>query len=258
MNRECNADTNPYPGNCRRNHSFHICGSQRHIETKELRWTFWSSAVCRPGDDRSHSREGRPELCRDRSPLDDPGCGRFLSICLRRVSFPDSRKVVGSAGYADDSIGLVCFCLWPMAGTSQMIVTVRPSVIARIRWYEYASRFIVGGLATAVAGVIAKEYGPSIGGLFLAFPAIFPTSATLIEQHEKRRKQRTGGHGTLRGRKAAALDAAGASIGAFGLLTFACLAWKLMPDLSPWATLSIATLGWLAVSMLGWKLWHIF
>src|SRR5260370_1358226 len=82
-----------------------------------------------------------------------------------------------------------------------------------------------GGLATAIAGVIAKEYGPSIGGLFLAFPAIFPASATLIEQHEKRKKQCTGGHGTLRGRSAAALDAAGASIGAFGLLTFACLAW---------------------------------
>jgi hypothetical protein len=50
------------------------------------------------------------------------------------------------------------------------------------------------------------------GGLFLAFPAIFPASATLIEQHERRRKQGTGGHGTLRGRRAAALDAAGASI----------------------------------------------
>ena len=74
------------------------------------------------------------------------------------------------------------------------------------------------------------------------FPAIFPASATLIE-HEKRRKQRTGGRGTLRGRRAAALDVAGGSIGAFGLLTFARLAWKLMPDLSPWATLSIATLG---------------
>jgi uncharacterized protein DUF3147 len=144
-----------------------------------------------------------------------------------------------------------------MAGNSQMI-TARPSAIAGIRWYEYIFRFVFGGLATAVAGVIAKEYGPSVGGLFLAFPASFPASATLIEQHEKRRKQGIGAHGTLRGRRAAALDAAGASIGAFGLLTFACLAWKLMPVFSPWATLSMATLGWLAVSMLGWKLWHMF
>src|SRR5436190_13960809 len=87
--------------------------------------------------------------------------------------------------------------------------------------------------------------GEGVRAQCLAFPAIFPASATLIEQREKRRKRGTGGHGTLRGRRAAALDAAGASIGAFGLLTFACLAWKLMPDLSPWATLSIATLGWL-------------
>jgi uncharacterized protein DUF3147 len=144
-----------------------------------------------------------------------------------------------------------------MAGTSQMI-TARPSAIAGMRWYEYVSRFVFGGLATAVAGVIAKEYGPSVGGLFLAFPAIFPASATLIEQHEKRRKQQTGAHGTLRGRRAAALDAAGASIGAFGLLTFACVAWKLMLHLSPWATLLIAVLGWLVVSMLTWKLWHMF
>jgi hypothetical protein len=139
-----------------------------------------------------------------------------------------------------------------------MIVTARPSALAGIRWYEYVSRFVFGGLATAFAGVIAKKYGPSVGGLFLAFPAIFPASATLIEQHEKRRKQGTGGHGTLRGRRAAALDAAGASIGAFGLLTFACVAWKLTPDLSPWAALSIAALGWLVVSMLAWKLWHMF
>ncbi len=111
-----------------------------------------------------------------------------------------------------------------MAGTSQMI-TARPSAIAGIRWYEYVSRFVFGGLATAVASVIAKEYGPSVGGLFLAFPAIFPASATLIEQNEKRRKQGTRGHGTLRGRRAAALDAA---------------------------------LGWLAVSMLAWKLWYMF
>jgi hypothetical protein len=138
-----------------------------------------------------------------------------------------------------------------------MIVTAKSSAIAEIRWYQYAARFLFGGLATAIAGVIAKKYGPSVGGLFLAFPAIFPASATLIEQHEKRRKQGTGRHGTLRGRRAAALDAAGASIGSFGLLTFACVAWKLILDLSPWATLLIATLGWLAVSMLGWKLWRV-
>jgi len=54
------------------------------------------------------------------------------------------------------------------------------SALARTRWYEYISRFLYGGAVTALAGTIAKKYGPIIGGLFLAFPAIFPASKTLI------------------------------------------------------------------------------
>ena len=45
---------------------------------------------------------------------------------------------------------------------------------------------------TVLAGVIAKKFGPVVGGLFLAFPAIFPASATLIEKHERERKERKG------------------------------------------------------------------
>jgi hypothetical protein len=30
-------------------------------------------------------------------------------------------------------------------------------------------------------GLLAKKFGSTVGGLFLAFPAIFPASATLIE-----------------------------------------------------------------------------
>ena len=40
--------------------------------------------------------------------------------------------------------------------------------------------------------MIAPKWGPGIGGLFLAFPAIFPASDTLIEKHERRRKQKKG------------------------------------------------------------------
>jgi hypothetical protein len=36
---------------------------------------------------------------------------------------------------------------------------------------------------------------------FLAFPAFFPASATILESHEKKRKHRTGGNGTLPGKK---------------------------------------------------------
>lgn len=113
---------------------------------------------------------------------------------------------------------------------------------------------------TVLAGLIAKKYGPAIGGLFLAFPAIFPAifpaSATLIEKHEKQKKQQAGGQGILRGRKAAALDAAGAALGSLGLLTFAFFVWKLIAKIPSWAALSGATVAWLAVSFLAWKVWH--
>jgi hypothetical protein len=64
-----------------------------------------------------------------------------------------------------------------------MIVQFKPSALGQTRWYEYLVRFVLGGAMTVVAGLIAARFGPVIGGLFLAFPAIFPASATLIEKH---------------------------------------------------------------------------
>jgi len=73
-----------------------------------------------------------------------------------------------------------------------MKVTFNPSALRRTKWYEYAVRFIFGGSITAAAGIIAKLWGPTIGGLFLAFPAIFPASATLLEKHQKQKKPALG------------------------------------------------------------------
>jgi hypothetical protein len=66
-----------------------------------------------------------------------------------------------------------------------MRISVNLSALRKTKWYEYAIRFVFGGAITAFAGVVAKEYGPVLGGLFLAFPAIFPASATLLERHER-------------------------------------------------------------------------
>jgi hypothetical protein len=90
------------------------------------------------------------------------------------------------------------------------------SALRRTRWHEYALRFFFGGAITVATGVIAKRYGPVFGGLFLAFPAIFPASATLLEKHEAEKKRRAGIIDNARGRKAAALDARGAAIGSVG------------------------------------------
>ena len=103
-----------------------------------------------------------------------------------------------------------------------MQIKVDPSIIGQARWYEYAIRFLFGGLIAAVAGIIAKEFGAVVGGLFLAFPAIFPASATLIEKHERQKKEEKGLRGTRRGRGAASVDAAGSAMGSIGLFVLPC------------------------------------
>src|SRR5438094_7094413 len=110
----------------------------------------------------------------------------------------------------------------------------------------------LGGLITAVAGVIAKKFGPGLGGLFLAFPAIFPASATLIEKHEKQKKEKEGLQGIQRAREAASVDAAGSAMGSMGLFVFALLVWQFVPRHSALPVLTGATIAWLAVSVLFW------
>jgi hypothetical protein len=133
-----------------------------------------------------------------------------------------------------------------------MQIKVDPSVIGQTRWYEYAIRFLFGGLITVAAGIIAKRFGPGIGGLFLAFPAIFPASATLIEKHETQKKEEKGLRGIQRGREAASVDAAGSAMGSLGLLVFASIVWQFAPRYSAGIVLMGATVAWLTVSVLIW------
>jgi succinate-acetate transporter protein len=53
-----------------------------------------------------------------------------------------------------------------------------------VRWHECAIRFAFGGLITVIAGMVAEKWGPKAGGVLLAFPAIFPASATLLQKHQ--------------------------------------------------------------------------
>jgi Protein of unknown function (DUF3147) len=126
--------------------------------------------------------------------------------------------------------------------------------ICRTKPEEYAVRFLFGGTITLFAGVVAHYYGSSVGGLFLAFPAIFPAGATLMAKHEERRRQNAGLDGKERGRLAAALDTRGAVIGACGLFFFAFSVHSLLPVLPAAAALGLATLAWFASSVLIWRL----
>jgi Protein of unknown function (DUF3147) len=128
------------------------------------------------------------------------------------------------------------------------------SAVKQTRWHEFAIRFLLGGLITAATGIVGKKYGPSVGGLFLAFPAIFPASATLIDKHEKEKKQRAGINGKARARKLVAVDAAGTSVGSLGLFVFALLVCTLISRQNPWLVLAFSTLVWMGVAAL---LWHI-
>ena len=93
-------------------------------------------------------------------------------------------------------------------------IEIIPSALARNRWHEYVSRFAFGGAVTVLASLIDKHWGPVVGGLFLAFPGIFPPGASLVETHAEEKKKEAGLHGVERGRQEASLEAAGASIGA--------------------------------------------
>jgi hypothetical protein len=114
--------------------------------------------------------------------------------------------------------------------------------------HEYVLRFLLGGLVTAAAGLIADHYGPVIGGLFLAFPAIFPAAATMIEKHEREKKEHAGLPAGKRGRMVAGVDAGGAALGTFGLAAFALCLWKWLPHGAPWLVLACSLLCWIVVS----------
>jgi hypothetical protein len=135
-----------------------------------------------------------------------------------------------------------------------MLVGARFSAIKGIKPHEWIIRFVFGGTVCIAAGLIAQHYGPVVGGLFLAFPAIFPASASLVESHEKQHQSRAGYDGTNRGRIVAAIDSYGAAIGCIALAAFALVFWIWLPRTSTWVVFPLATLVWLTVAVGLWLL----
>jgi hypothetical protein len=73
----------------------------------------------------------------------------------------------------------------------------------------------------------------------------------LIEKHEIRRKREAGLDGRRRGEEAAALDSAGAALGALGMLVFA-IVFSVMVERSILGAFIGASLAWLVVSVAAW------
>ena len=86
------------------------------------------------------------------------------------------------------------------------------------------------------------------------FPAIFPASATLIGRHETDKNLKAGIQDLARGRKAAALDAAGAVFGGWGLVCFGFVAWLTFPRYPTTLALGLAGVVWVIVSTSLWWL----
>jgi Protein of unknown function (DUF3147) len=134
-----------------------------------------------------------------------------------------------------------------------MYVRARLSGLHGGHWYEFAIRFALGGLATVLTGVIAAVWGPVVGGLFLAFPAIMPATVTLVEKHEREKKEKAGLSGARRGCEVAAIEASGAALGGFGLMAFAAVIWLMIPAMT-WPAFLAASAAWTAVSLFMWSI----
>jgi uncharacterized membrane protein YfcA len=134
-----------------------------------------------------------------------------------------------------------------------MLVKVSPASLKQTHWYEYVIRFVLGGAATVLAGVIGSWFGPDVGGLFMALPVIFCASATLVQNHQIKTKKRAGMRGERRGREAAALDAAGAALGSVGLIVFALVFYASIQR-SVSGAFASAIISWTGVSVAMWWL----
>jgi Protein of unknown function (DUF3147) len=135
-----------------------------------------------------------------------------------------------------------------------MIVKLQLSALRQTRWYELVLRILFGGIATVLTGLIAKSSGPVVAGLFLAFPAIFPATATLVEQHTKERRRKAGLDGSLRAADAVAIEARGATLGSIGMIAFAAVMWLALPHLPSVLGFVSAGAAWLVISIAVWHL----
>jgi uncharacterized protein DUF3147 len=100
---------------------------------------------------------------------------------------------------------------------------------------DYAIRFAFGATIAAAAALVSTRFGPRVGGLFLAFPAILPATLTLLEKKE--------------GKATACADASGGVLGAAGLAAFAAVALVLLRHTAPLLALGLALFAWIVVAV---------
>ena len=110
-----------------------------------------------------------------------------------------------------------------------------PEEIGTHRVRDYIIRFCFGAAISLVAGLIGMKFGPRLGGVFLAFPAILPASLTLIAKKE--------------GNDPAARDSIGAVLGAIAMIAFAVIVSLWAVRLGVVLALAIGLVVWLVVAV---------
>jgi hypothetical protein len=100
---------------------------------------------------------------------------------------------------------------------------------------ELAIRFGFGAGVSIVAALVGLAFGSTLGGAFLAFPAILPATLTLLEQK----------HGT----EDAVHDQRGALLGAIGLVAFALAGAILFDRVAASLVFLAATAAWVVISV---------
>lgn len=95
-------------------------------------------------------------------------------------------------------------------------------------------RFTAGAVTSVVAGILALVFGPRIGGIPLAFPAVLVASLTLIEEQEDSEEARE--------------DSRGAMAGAAAMAVFGVVGGVLFGVLPGGVVLVLAAIAWLLVA----------
>jgi hypothetical protein len=115
---------------------------------------------------------------------------------------------------------------------------IEPKKLREVHARDLAYRFAAGAVTSIVAGVMTLVFGPRIGGIMLAFPAILAASLTLIEEQEDSAEARE--------------DARGAVIGALGMAAFAAVAAILFGAVNAAIVLLAATAAWFLAAFAGY------
>src|SRR5437588_116002 len=110
-----------------------------------------------------------------------------------------------------------------------------PGKVRDVKSSDLAIRFGFGAAISIVAALLTAGFGPYVGGMFLAFPAILPATLTLLEQK----------HGT----EDALHDVRGAVLGSLGLVAFALTAAITFGRKPIGVALALASAAWVAVSV---------